>query len=123
MHPPWTAESPLPGGEPSAANEHPENWRTLPNDIIASIQNRHGTRIHHVLQSVNTKADLGEHFGANLYAREIDYMIEHEWAATAEDVLYRRSKAGLHMTEAQRQKVDRYVSNHFARSERNLDMR
>ena len=123
MRPPWTAESPLPGGEPSAASEHPETWRTLPNDLIAAIQNRHGTRIQHVLQSVNTKADLGEHFGANIYAREIDYMIEHEWAATAEDVLYRRSKAGLHMTEAQRQKVDRYVSAHFARSERNLDMR
>ena len=42
-------------------------------------------------------AALGEHFGADLYAREVDYLVAHEWACTADDVLWRRTKAGLHL--------------------------
>jgi glycerol-3-phosphate dehydrogenase len=48
---------------------------------------------------------LGEHYGASLTQREVEYFIAHEWATTAEDVLWRRSKAGLHMDEAQRRRV------------------
>ena len=41
--------------------------------------------------------------------REIDYLIDREWAASAEDVLYRRTKAGLHMTVAERGEVELYL--------------
>jgi glycerol-3-phosphate dehydrogenase len=42
--------------------------------------------------------DLGKHFGAGLTEREVDYLVAEEWAQTAEDVLWRRTKCGLHMT-------------------------
>jgi glycerol-3-phosphate dehydrogenase len=49
--------------------------------------------------------DLGEDFGAGLSEREVRYFVEHEWAQTAEDVLWRRTKAGLLMNPAQRERV------------------
>ena len=73
------------------------------------LRNRHGTRIAHLLLDVKSLGDLGIHFGANLYAREVDYMINHEWAVTADDILYRRSKAGLQLTPAQREAVAAYL--------------
>jgi glycerol-3-phosphate dehydrogenase len=54
--------------------------------------------------------DLGSSFGAELFAREIDYLIEHEWAYTAEDILFRRTKTGLHLTAQQRQAVADYIA-------------
>jgi glycerol-3-phosphate dehydrogenase len=66
---------------------------------------RHGERSAHVLGDAQTAADLGEDFGGNLTERELAHFIESEWARTAEDVLWRRTKAGLHMSELQRARV------------------
>ena len=50
-----------------------------------------------------TKAPkLGQHFGAGLYEIEAQYLINHEWASSAEDILWRRTKLGLHMSEPER---------------------
>jgi glycerol-3-phosphate dehydrogenase len=46
--------------------------------------------------------DLGEHYGAGLTAAEVEYLMRNEWAMTDDDILWRRSKLGLHMTEAER---------------------
>ena len=53
---------------------------------------------------------MGENFGAGLTAREVDWMVEREWARTVDDVLFRRSKLGLHMTAEQRLRVAEYIS-------------
>ena len=55
-------------------------------------------------------AHAHKHFGAELYAREVDYFIEHEWAREGDDVLWRRTKAGLHLSVQQRQRVVHYVA-------------
>ena len=111
----WTATAPLPGGDIDddmdalggrLAAEHP----TLPAPLLRALARRHGTRAFRVLQDVRTAADLGAHFGADLYAREIDYMIEHEWAESGEDILYRRTKTGLHLTPQQRDALAEHVS-------------
>jgi len=47
-------------------------------------------------------ADLGRHFGGQLYETEVRYLMREEWAAEPDDVLWRRSKEGLHMTRAER---------------------
>jgi glycerol-3-phosphate dehydrogenase len=52
---------------------------------------------------------LGEDYGAGLTERELTYLTQHEWARTADAVLWRRTKCGLHMTEAQRQRVAQVV--------------
>jgi glycerol-3-phosphate dehydrogenase len=62
---------------------------------------RHGSRSDQVLGN----GELGEHYGAGLHERELAYLLEHEWASSADDVLWRRTKVGLHMTPAQRERV------------------
>jgi glycerol-3-phosphate dehydrogenase len=108
----WTDTTPLPGGEAVAANSIPAapNWQSLPANLLDALRNRHGARVAHLLFDVKSVGDLGVDFGANLYAREVDYMIAHEWAQSGEDVLYRRSKTGLNMTAAQRAAVEDYVA-------------
>jgi glycerol-3-phosphate dehydrogenase len=56
-----------------------------------------------MLAGAHAMADLGRDFGAGLTEREVEYMREHEWALTADDVLWRRSKLGLRLDAAQRQ--------------------
>ena len=51
--------------------------------------------------------DLGEDYGGGLTRAEIDYLIANEWARSADDVLWRRTKMGLHLSEAQRAAVAR----------------
>ena len=115
----WTANARLPGGElggslaafyASFANE----YAALPTSLLQALARRHGSLVRLVLQGVRTEADLGAHFGADLYAREVDYMLEHEWAASGEDILYRRTKAGLHLAPAQRDALVRYVAQRAA---------
>jgi glycerol-3-phosphate dehydrogenase len=59
------------------------------------------------LGTAQTQADLGRDFGAGLSEAEIRYLMAHEWAENADDVLWRRSKLGLHMTAAERDAVRR----------------
>jgi glycerol-3-phosphate dehydrogenase len=69
--------------------------------VLRQAFRRHGARAAEVLGD----GDIGEHYGAGLTERELRYFVEREWAQTAEDVLWRRTKAGLAMTEAQRARV------------------
>ena len=55
-------------------------------------------------------SDLGEDFGAHLYQAEVDYLIQYEWAYTLDDIIWRRTKQGLRLTEAQKQRLQTYVS-------------
>ena len=111
----WTKTAPLPGGDFLA-----EDFDTL----LAKLKTAHpyledhhvyrllrlyGTLVWKVLNGVESRVDLGEHFGSDLYAREIDYLIENEWALTAEDILYRRTKRGLHMSEDQKAALQSYI--------------
>jgi D-erythritol 1-phosphate dehydrogenase len=104
---PWTGHAPLPGsdfgGEPRVAARDAFFARHagIPTVTLRGIFRRHGTRADEVIGD----GKLGEDFGAGLSERELRYFIEHEWASTAEDVLWRRTKCGLLMSEAQRQRV------------------
>ena len=104
---PWTATAPLPGGAVAAAADNA--YSGLPRELIAALRRRHGTLIDEVLGDARSVADLGVHLGADLYAREVDHFIHREWARTGEDVLWRRTKCGLHLTASERQRVDEYV--------------
>jgi glycerol-3-phosphate dehydrogenase len=70
---------------------------------------RHGTCVAEILDDVKVDADLGDAFGGGLYERELRYLIEREWARTPEDVLWRRTKCGIHMTAAQRERVAAFM--------------
>jgi glycerol-3-phosphate dehydrogenase len=115
MGPPWTQQAHLPGGELPAGtlDEYgaalSARYPQLPAELIAALVARHGSRAGRVLGDATTLPDLGTAFGGQLYAREIDYFVAHEWARCAEDVLWRRTKAGLHLTAEAGDRVATYV--------------
>ena len=111
----WTATAPLLGGDFAEASREQARdalfarYRHLPQEVLRGLFRRHGMLAYAVLDGAASIADLGEDFGAGLYAREVDYFIKNEWAHAAEDVLWRRTKCGLHLTPAQQQAVGDYV--------------
>ncbi len=112
----WTAGVPLPGGNLDGTDPDQFARSRLKRDfpwateaLCMALAQRHGADACLVLGPAAGMADLGEYFGASLYAREIDYFIAHEWALTAEDVLWRRTKAGLHLSPVQIEAVGRYI--------------
>ncbi|HKO87932.1 MAG TPA: glycerol-3-phosphate dehydrogenase [Burkholderiales bacterium] len=112
---PWTADESLPGSnfQVDARNEREEFIAQYPNLPLAALNgifDRHGTESAAVLGDIRSADDLGRNFGADLYECEARYFIEHEWAEQSEDILWRRSKAGLHMDEAQRQVFETWFS-------------
>jgi len=114
MGPPWTARAPLPGGDMADFGAFvaalAEAYPALDRGWLHGLARRHGTRIHGLLNGVGTAADLGSDFGGGLYAREIDWLMAEEWAMEADDILWRRTKCGLHMTPEQRAAVADYVA-------------
>jgi glycerol-3-phosphate dehydrogenase len=117
MKPAWTRDAVLPGGDLPGGDR--EQWvatlRTrypgLGEALLRGIAHRHGTRAPEVLGEARTACDLGEDFGAGLTEREIAWLVEHEWARTPEDVLWRRTKCGLPMSAAQRARVGDYMTH------------
>jgi len=116
MGKPWTAEamlpgSAIPGGDMPRFEHHlTQRYPGLPGPLLLALARRHGALTYDVLGNAAAIADLGEHFGAELYAREVDYLVDREWARVADDVLWRRTKSGLRMTPEQREVVGRYLS-------------
>lgn len=115
--PAWTKRAALPGGDlpqglGAYASELVHRYPGLPAAFLGSVARRHGTLCSRILQNVRAVDDLGEHFGAGLYAREVEYLIDREWARTADDVLWRRTKAGLHLTPDEARSVARFISGY-----------
>jgi glycerol-3-phosphate dehydrogenase len=111
----WTDRAPLPGGDLAQGDfaafgaEVRRRWSFLPESLALRMARAYGTRMEMILGTASSIRDLGEHFGAGLTAAEVRYLVASEWAITAEDILWRRTKVGLHMTEAQRASVQRYL--------------
>jgi len=107
----WTATAPLPGGDLGGASfgELGEAYRArypkLDPGWLGRLLRRHGTCSAEILGDAREIADLGKAFGGGLYARELDHLVQREWAREADDVLWRRTKCGLHMTEIERRRV------------------
>ncbi|PSD30436.1 glycerol-3-phosphate dehydrogenase, partial [Stenotrophomonas maltophilia] len=71
----------------------------------------YGSRSAELLQGVRGLHDLGEAFGGGLHAREVAFLREQEWARTAEDVLWRRSKLGLRLDAAQVTRLQAWIEH------------
>ncbi len=103
LRPAWTGAAVLPGGDvPDGdlerfAAELVERTGFLPSATARRWAQAYGTRAWRVVGPARALSDLGEHFGAGLTEAEADYLRREEWAYTAEDILWRRSKLGLHM--------------------------
>ncbi len=113
----WTHTEALPGGDfggsdfAAVLGEFRSRYSGLDPHWLARLLRRHGTLAGQILDDTKCEADLGENFGGGLYERELSYLIEQEWAQSGEDVLWRRTKCGLHMSEAQRSRVARRLAD------------
>jgi glycerol-3-phosphate dehydrogenase len=107
----WTQDARLPGGDiPGGDREAFRNGLAaahpgVPANVLHGLAQRHGTRATRILDGARDAAGLGEDYGGGLTEREVAYLIEQEWARTADDVLWRRTKCGLAMTPAQHTRV------------------
>lgn len=117
----WTHETPLPGGDVPDGNfesferDALRRWSGLPQHTVRRMARAYGTRVERILGAGSLEA-LGERFGAELTAAEIDYLQDNEWAATAADVLWRRSKLGLSVSSEDAARIDRYLAERARRS-------
>ena len=120
MKPAWTHAAPLPGGDmPEADFERfftgfKASYPFLPEPLARRLARAYGTRARDLLGSARTLADLGEDFGGGLTASEVDYLHAREWARSAEDVLWRRSKLGLHVPAGAAERIDAYLASRKA---------
>jgi glycerol-3-phosphate dehydrogenase len=111
----WTRDAVLPGGDLPRADraawlaELERQYPKLPSELLRQLAHRHGRRTTDVLDGASVIDDLGVDFGAGLTGREIDYLRSEEWAVSAEDILWRRTKCGLPMTQVERDRVAAYV--------------
>jgi glycerol-3-phosphate dehydrogenase len=122
----WTAKSPLPGGDldvsaiAALSAELVRNYRFLSDVHASRLAHAYGTRATKLLGNAKSLADLGQAFGATLTESEVRYLMSSEWARTAEDVVWRRSKLGLRLSAAEIVALDDWMAAHRASTERPL---
>ncbi len=116
----FTHKEHLPGGDFSHLKKQEftngimKAYQWLPEDIAKRYVRSYGTRMHIFLEGLTSLGDMGQDFGAGLYGVEVDYMLTHEFARTADDILYRRSKLGLKMTQEEIDRVKHFIrAYHF----------
>ena len=116
----WTASSTLPGGDLRAWIGEPQRpdidierfikmvcmrYAWLDPALIRRLARAYGSRLDQLLGDARSSADLGEEVAPGLFEAELRYLCRQEWALTAEDVLWRRTKRGLHYSETERRQI------------------
>jgi glycerol-3-phosphate dehydrogenase len=116
----WTVRSTLPGGDfkPDEFDRQVQDargrWPFLDETQAHRMVAAYGTRIERILGGATNIDQLGPRFAGGVSAAEVDYLIAHEWAQTAEDVLWRRGKSGLLATPDEGDALARFISKNAA---------
>jgi glycerol-3-phosphate dehydrogenase len=116
MSPPWTAKTPLPGGDFDWAKFEDEvdsardQWRFLGEHAARRMVAAYGSRLVSILGDAREKSDLGPAFGPELTGAEVRYLMTKEWARFPDDILWRRSKLGLTMPAADREALAAFMA-------------
>ncbi|WP_222875910.1 glycerol-3-phosphate dehydrogenase [Terrihabitans soli] len=111
----WTSRTPLPGGNfapgraPLMARDLRMRFPFLTPSLAHRLVNSYGTRAPMILGHARSMRHLGESFGAELTAAEVRYLTEQEFAVSSEDILWRRSRLGLHVTSRDRKALETYL--------------
>lgn len=112
----WTSEAALPGGKlPNADFDSflrgiKQRYPWLQASLAHHYCRLYGSDVSILLAEKTGMASLGRHFGHLLYQVEVEYLRTREWARTAEDILDRRTKLGLHITKKEREALSQYLS-------------
>ncbi len=113
----WTEEAFLPGGEgyigisDNFRNEFMREYEWLPMDLAIRYLRAYGSRVKILLRGAKSLDDLGANLGDGIFAAEIIYLIKHEWSLSVEDILFRRSKLGLHISKQTRANVEDFFKS------------
>lgn len=116
----WTVKAVLPGGDIPGADiegftqELIRNKPFLNPAVARRLARTYGTRVDRFLRNASKAKDLGRDFGMGLSDAEIDYLVTSEWAKTSEDILWRRSKLGLHLPKSAAADIDGYLERRRA---------
>lgn len=114
--PPWTAGSALPGGDfppdgfDTVVTELIGRWPFISEPHARRLVRAYGLRAERILGDAQSMDDLGPRFAGDLTGAEVRYLVEHEWAQTVEDVLYRRSKLGLTASDEERAQLGQFIA-------------
>ena len=125
-HGSWTHNACLPGGDLFGAE--PQNrsvrdftqwthaqqarYHWLPPLLVARYCRAYGTRLHTLLSERTDVAAMGEEIAPGLYAAEVEYLRRYEWARSAQDILWRRSKLGLHLPAGSADTLQAWLNAH-----------
>ncbi|MYI89534.1 MAG: hypothetical protein F4082_04480 [Gammaproteobacteria bacterium] len=115
--PKWTHDAKLPGGDLNGLNttqyaEHLcEKYSWLPQGLAYRLVCHYGSNTHMVLKDCFKVSDLGEQFSSDLYQAEVDYLIQHEFARSAEDIVWRRTRQGIQMDSARINRLNEYIDS------------
>ncbi|SPF79550.1 glycerol-3-phosphate dehydrogenase [Pseudoprimorskyibacter insulae] len=116
----WTAGIPLPGGDfpmdgvQALREALRQDYPFLTAPWAARLIRAYGTEARLILGTAKAATDLGQSLGATLTAAEVDWLIDKEYAQSAEDILWRRSKLGLRMTPEDTDKLGNYIAQRLA---------
>ncbi len=114
--PPWTSGSHLPGGDfkltdrPALEQRIRSHCPAIGKELAQRYARTYGLTALEFLPETDNEAKLGEHFGAGLYACEVRHLIAYEWARDADDILWRRTKLGLRLDQAQIQHLQDWIA-------------
>ncbi len=114
--PPWTARAPLPGGDLEGADlaafSHAliTRYPWVPSGVMRRYARTYGSRVHMVLDGLGTLAGLGAEIGSGLFEAELRYLLDHEWARSADDILWRRTKLGLPLGAQGAARLDQWLA-------------
>ncbi|MEO1731927.1 MAG: glycerol-3-phosphate dehydrogenase, partial [Pseudomonadota bacterium] len=112
----WTANEPLPGGDIKPGEfdafvaDIQHRYAFLPPATALRMARAYGTRLKDFLKRKTSINEMGVHIAGDLYAAELRYLMENEFAVSAQDVLYRRSKLYLHLSEEEQQRVADWIA-------------
>lgn len=115
--PSWTRGAVLPGGDlpdfdrAALAETLRAEYPFLPPALAVRLARSYGTRARQIIGDARSLAELGQDFGAGLHQAEVDYLIAKEWARSAQDILFRRSKLGLHLPPDGVGRLEAYLQN------------
>ncbi len=118
--PAWTDGAVLPGGDMADGDfdrfltELMARYPAFPASLLTRLARAYGTQVETVLGDARVPVDLGNDFGGGLYRAEVDYLVASEWARTPEDILWRRSKLGLHVPPGTAERLAKHI-NQLAR--------
>jgi glycerol-3-phosphate dehydrogenase len=108
----WTGDAPLPGGDvpgddiEAYISDFSARHAFLSPETARRLVRAYGTRADEVIGEAKSLGDLGRDFGAGLSEAEVRYLARKEWAQSADDVLWRRSKLGLHVSAEAEGEID-----------------